>query len=54
MGAMDAAFEHRSEAEHELKKVIREAPRSDDALAAHRLLYALYFRPASTEKPLRR
>ena len=43
-GAMDAAFEHRSEAEHELKKVIRQAPRRDDALAAHHALWALYFR----------
>ena len=43
-GATDAAFEHRSEAEHELKKVIREALRSDDALAAHRTLTALYHR----------
>ena len=43
-GAMDAAFEHRRESEHELKKVIREAPRTDDAIAAHHALWALYFR----------
>lgn len=51
-GAMDAAFEHRREAEHELKKVIREAPRSDDALAAHHALWALYFRHGQYRKAL--
>lgn len=51
-GATDAAFEHRSEAEHELKKVIREAPRSDDALAAHRVLTALYHRHGQYRKAL--
>jgi hypothetical protein len=51
-GAVDAAFEHRSEAEHELKKVIREAPRSDDALAAHRILTALYQRHGQYRKAL--
>jgi hypothetical protein len=51
-GAMDAAFEHRSEAEHELKKVIQEAPRSNDALAAHHVLWALYFRHGQYRKAL--
>jgi len=51
-GATDASFEHRREAEHELKKVIREAPRSDDALAAHRVLTALYHRHGQYRKAL--
>ncbi len=43
-GVVDVAFEHRSEAERELKEVIRKAPQSDDALDAHRTLVSLYFR----------
>lgn len=51
-GAMDAAFEHHSQAEHELKKVIGGVPRSDDAVAAHRMLTALYYRHGQYRKAL--
>jgi len=51
-GAMDAAFEHRREAERELNQVVREAPGSDDALAADALLIALYSRHGQYRKAL--
>jgi tetratricopeptide (TPR) repeat protein len=51
-GAMNAPFEYRREAERELKEVIREAPRSDDAYVAHWLLAMLYFRHGQYRKAL--
>jgi tetratricopeptide (TPR) repeat protein len=51
-GAMDEIFEHRREAERELNQVVREAPRSDDALPAHWLLAMLYSRHGQYRKAL--
>src|SRR5215472_5468699 len=49
-GAMDAAFEHRSEAEHELNQVIQKAPHSNDASDAHEMLVYLYNRHGQYRK----
>jgi predicted aspartyl protease len=43
-GTMDAGFENRSAAEHELKAVIRRMPHTDSSSAAHETLLTMYFR----------
>jgi hypothetical protein len=49
-GAVDASFEHRSAAEHELKTVIREMPHSASSYRAHGHLVSMYFREGRSRK----